>query len=216
MRKMLAFLAAFWVVSSVSALDISVGGMLDYTFHGLSVKQDSLKTSSSQSAIGVKAFADIQYATVFIGGTFDVGKMKTKVSMDSESMSGDVDMQVNFMTIGVLGKYPFTISNMAKIYPLAGFEFDFALSAKMGGEKIPSEYFKEVRRDLHRYWFDLGVGSDIAITDHLLIRPQAMFGIQMNSGKAAEMLGEMLGGKKDGVKAFGYKINVGLGVGYKF
>ena len=57
-----------------------------------------------------------------------------------------------------------------------------------------------------RVWLDLGVGSDISLSSRIYLRPQALVGFHIN--------------KADGVsntdKYLGYKIDVGIGAGYKF
>lgn len=208
MKKVLAMLGALCVMGSASALEMSVGGMFDYNYRGASVKYSTpigdMKMSGGQSAIGLKAFFDAQYATVSLGGVFDVGKMKTKTSMGGVSGSSEMDTQFQYLSIGLLGKYPFAVGSIAKIYPLVGFEFDIALSGKAMGHKM-KDFRKNMKANADHYWFDLGVGSDIAITEHFLVRPQFVFGMQMN--KPEEY--------KD-AKVFGYKVDIGIGAAYKF
>lgn len=208
MKKVLAMLGALCVMGSASALEMSVGGMVDYNYRGASVKDSmhggDMKMSSGQSAIGLKAFFDAQYATVSLGGVFDVGKMKAKMSMGGNSMTEKMDMQLSYLSIGLLGKYPFAVGGIAKIYPLVGFEFDIALGGKMMGQTM-KDFRKNMKANADHYWFDLGVGSDIAITEHFLVRPQFVFGMQMNKPEQY----------KD-AKAFGYKVDIGIGAAYKF
>lgn len=89
MKKVLAMLGALCVMGSVSALEMSAGGMFDLNYRVGSVESSmkilgrvavDVKASNGQAAIGVKAFFDAQYATVSLGGVFDVGKQKAKMS----------------------------------------------------------------------------------------------------------------------------------------
>lgn len=200
MKKLVAVFTALCLASGAFALEMSAGGMFNYNFKGASVKNGDVKISVSNSAIAVKGFFDAQYATVFLGGVFDVGKITTK----SGDLSDKRDMQFQYLSLGILGKYPFAVGSIAKIYPLVGFDFDIALGGTWDGKKL-EDFRKGAKDAFDHYYFDIGVGSDIMLGEHFLLRPQALFGMQMN--KPEEY--------KD-AKCFGYKFDLGLGVGYKF
>lgn len=205
MKKVLAMFSTLCVAGSLAALDMSVGVMADYNLRGASVKISTpvgdTRLSASQSAIGARAFFDIKYAAIFVGGVFDVGNEK----ISSDEYSGDIDRQIQYLNVGLIGKYPFSAGNSAKIFPLIGIEYDMALSGKAMGQKI--EDFREHKNDENDHlWLDLGVGSDISISERFIIRPQAMFGLQFNKPKNLPAK----------AKAFAYKIDVGIGIGLKF
>ena len=111
-----------------------------------------------------------------------------------------------------MGKYPFSVGS-GKIYPMAGVDFDFAISAKANGQKWDTDLSK-----LNTYWFDIGLGADIpvALDGKLCIRPQFLVGFQMNrteGQKQAKATANLLNlAYIDGI----VKSTLGVGVIYKF
>ena len=222
MKKLItaAFIASFAAVSAF-AIDLSAGGMFDITptFDVYSDKQNSSSTTMTQSQImlGFKGFFDAEYVTVLAGIDGTVGKLKFKLVSKApgfdRTVEEDVDSSVTYFNIGVLGKYPFKLG-IANLYPLAGFDFDIPLTAKMRGKALSKEFIAD---NLHRYWFDLGFGADVFVAGKLFIRPQAVFGVQMNQAETRKATVKWA--KTSGrtvLVARGFKFNISLGIGYQF
>lgn len=201
MKKIVAaVIAAISLAAAASALDLSAGALFDYTFNHQFGKKEKVEVSSDSNALRGKAFFDAQYAQVQLGVNSTVGKTKVETKQDGKKMdeySGDVKLDITYFNIGVFGKYPFAVGP-AKIYPMLGFDFDITASAKFEGYEV-----KE-KEKLNSYWFDAGVGADIFITDHFYIKPEFLFGVQMNKHEA------------QAADRSAIKVNAGIGAGWKF
>ena len=188
MKKIFAVIIALCVSSALFALDVSAGSMLDYSFQGATVTNSFGIGIKTQNNMGLKFFFDAQYATLSLGSSYTVGKAKQTMITTSESLA-----RIHFVNLGLLGKFPFKIGSAAKIYPLFGFDLDIVKDSQNSSNN-------------DRVWIDFGVGSDISLSSRIYLRPQALVGFHIN--------------KADGVsntdKYLGYKIDVGIGAGYKF
>ena len=112
-----------------------------------------------------------------------------------------------------MGKYPFTIAKVVKLYPLAGMEVDFNVSAKYDGKNAKEHLSDDEKSDLNHYYLVLGAGADITVTGNLFVTPKATFGFDLRQNSIAKAA------KKAGANVKGahqMKIEFGLGVGYKF
>lgn len=203
MKKIVAaVLAAVCMGAAASALDLSAGAVFDYTFDHEFGKKDKTEVAADFSMLGFKAFFDAQYAQVQLGVNSRVGKTKTVIKHDGKKQNHPFEnakFDVTYFNIGLFGKYPFTVGP-AKIYPMLGFDFDIAASAKIEGHELD----KSFREKLHAYWFDAGVGADIFVTKNLYIKPELLLGLQMNK----------IEGFFADTNAF--KVNAGIGAGWKF
>ncbi len=206
-------ISACILASGAFALDMGVGGIFEYNYVPGFTKVGNNSGSTEMHALGFKAFFDAQYAAVSFGVDGTVGKVKIKNK--TTGVTTELNQQATFLNLGIMGKYPFSVGN-AKIYPIVGFDFDFAIAAKADGKKM--ELTAEQKKGMNRYWFDIGLGADIpvALDGKLCIRPQALFGVQMNMTddvKTAKKFAESLGLKYSNVVL---KTQVGVGVIYKF
>lgn len=199
MKKIVAaVIAAISLGAAASALDLSAGALFDYTFDHQFGKEGNVEASVSSNALGGKAFFDAQYAQVQLGVNSTVGKTKLEAKGDGKKATKEWQIDIIYFNAGVFGKYPFAVGP-AKIYPMLGFDFDIAVSAKFEGTEI------EKKEDLNSYWTDAGVGADIFITDHFYIKPEFLFGVQMNKQE-----------RNEEPDTNGIKVNAGIGAGWKF
>lgn len=198
-------MASILGLSSVSALDLSVGGGLGYSHAGDKISVANVKSDYSSNLIGLYVFFDAQYVTANVGAAFMVGGQKYSSNSMSESIGKDI--KATFFNLSVFGKYPISLG-IAKLYPMLGFDFDFNVSAKYKDTKITAENKKLM--DIHnRYYVSFGAGADIYVMKNLFIRPTATFGIRMNK---PEMVKKWSSGSVK-VSHFGHKISISLGVG---
>ena len=193
MKKIFAVVIALCVSSALFALDVSAGSMLDYSFQGATVTKSSGIGINTQNNMGLKFFFDAQYATLSLGSSYTVGNAKQTRIIGSTTTTTESLARIHFVNLGLLGKFPFKIGSVAKIYPLFGFDLDIVKDSQNSSNN-------------DRVWIDFGVGSDISLSSRIYLRPQALVGFHIN--------------KADGVsntdKYLGYKIDVGIGAGYKF
>lgn len=215
MKKILITLcSAVLFVTTAFAIDLSVGGNVNYIHAWLKTKPNNTSTGKrSNELLGINAFFDAQYLTMNAGTVFTVGK--TKASYKSGSVKTGpvkVDLKQIFVHLGLFGKYPFSVG-IAKIYPIAGFEFDFNISATHNNKDLKKGKSADMKKGFNRYYFSFGAGSDIYVMPKLFIRPTALFGIRINNTVAG------IGSKKihiPGYKESSFKIDLGLGIGYTF
>ncbi|WP_428770101.1 hypothetical protein V1L52_12375 [Treponema sp. HNW] len=126
----------------------------------------------------------------------------------------DFDIKANFLHMGIFGKYPFSVAEKIKVFPLLGFDFDIPLSVK-----VADSYgigVDDLKKELNRVWLDMGAGADFFVTGNLYVRPQALFGIKLNQTKGEKELKKLAKDQDTKFLNFGYKFNIGVGVGYKF
>lgn len=215
MKKFFSFmLLVAMMVSSVFAIDIAVGGDLDFTHSWNTNKLVDGASRKSENLIGFNVFGDFQYAIVALGGSFTVCPQKytVKGGLLVGTYTND-KLKNSYVNLRVLGKYPFTVG-IAKLYPMAGFQFSFLASSKFDGEKV--DLAPEYKKDLHHYYFLLGFGADIFATDNVFIRITPVFGFDMNKPEGYR---EAKKAAKDAGTKYsmqGYMFNIGIGAGYKF
>ncbi|MEL3907793.1 MAG: porin family protein [Treponemataceae bacterium] len=212
MKKFLASLLLVAVmVSSVFAIDIAVGGDLDFTHFWNTTKtkgESDSKEKLSSNFIGFNIFGDFQYAIVGLGANFSVGGVTQKSS--SFSLTDKKTSLGNF-NLKLLGKYPFDVG-IAKLYPMAGFQFSFNTYLKHDGEDVKEHMSDEMKKDLNAYFFILGFGADISVADNVFVRVTPNFGFKLNKSSGYKDMKEA----NDKYREQGYMFNLGLGVGYRF
>lgn len=222
MKKLCAAVLAIVCMSgAVSALDLSVGGVFDYTLvHNFGTGRGTLKWISptetlrldkkhTSNMLGVKGFFDAQYVMAQFGCNFVVGETYYEEMYSNKKQifinRYEIENEAVYLNLGVFGKYPFTAAKNAKIYPLIGVDFDFAVFAKgtYYGKEKERELSADERKELNAYWFDVGAGADIYLIKKFFIRPQLLFGIMMNQKNIYDL------------PHHGIKFNAEIGAGWK-
>ena len=158
-------------------------------------------------------FVDLTYLEIDLGGKLYNVTMKQN--------GADLKEIQSYFNLGIMGKYPFSISNSFFVFPLLGFDFQIFTKFKdtQGG------YSTEIKRSdlsargmdksyLDRTVFNLGIGLDIAITKGLFFRGMFIYGINFNTEYQKDAI--------DAIKESGYDMSVldhgpsiKLGLGYK-
>jgi opacity protein-like surface antigen len=145
---------------------------------------------------------------IFGGG----GDSEVKTSFGSSTE----DFSFMGLDIGVLGKYPFTISEKLSVFPLLGITYRVALSVKSGGEKSDDP------GDNSALWFKFGGGLDYALTEKLYLRGSLLYGIRLANKFEKDLedsykaLGSGLGMDVSTKTLRGHGLEVKIAVGYKF
>ena len=132
-KKLVSVLAvAVLSATFVFAIDLSVGGGLDFSYLSQSVDMSASlagipirgKVSSSMMQMGVNGFFDAQYVTAKLGIAFKVGDPKTSIYLNvngTDILNRNIaqeKLSLTYMNFALLGKYPFKVG-IAKIYPLS-------------------------------------------------------------------------------------------------
>jgi hypothetical protein len=196
------------IVGGASALDLSAGALLGPNFGG---KTDSDLKEETFFGFGFGAYFDATFVEA------SVGMNLVTTYYDGEKV---FDYTYNYLTLGLLGKYPIALGEKFSIAPAVGFDYQlflgdsdgnsrqdyqdmydalYALSTLFGGG------FDEVnvaeRHD--NFIIKFGAIADFAFTDHLYARGELLgaFGLPHKDSDPAD-------------SSFGADIKIG--VGYKF
>jgi hypothetical protein len=133
------------------------------------------------------------------GGTVDMGE--------------EVDTSFMGLDIGVLGKYPFAVSEKLSVFPLLGITYRVMLSAKMDGEDY--EGFGPDGDggpgDFSALWFKFGGGLDYSFTEKVYLRGSLLYGIRLANKMENDMKDDW-----DADPLLGHGLEVKIAVGYKF
>jgi hypothetical protein len=167
-------------------LRFSAGGLLDLSFGG-DTNSDS---KSTYFGFGIDAFFDAKYVVASIG--FDW----ITPSWDGEAE----DKSYNYLSLGLLGKYPIALSETISIAPAVGFEYQMFLNV---GDSKRADVPDALLDVLDNFALKFGAIADFTITGNLYAR--------------AGLLGAFRLAHKDSDpadSAFGADINIG--VGYRF
>lgn len=178
---------------------------------GIQKKNGNNKDTSSINLLGINGFFDAEYVRAALGVNFSVGGYTQTLTNSNGDSHASTASKYSFtnLRISVLGKYPFTIANIIKIYPLAGMEFDLNISAKYDGEDAKQGMSDEQKNDFNHYYLVLGAGADITIVKNFFISPKATFGFDLRKNSHAKNNPNLKGGHT-------MKLEFGVGVGYKF
>ncbi|MDR1468427.1 MAG: hypothetical protein LBT00_03965 [Spirochaetaceae bacterium] len=171
-------------------------GLLVGDFAG-GFKKGGDKTTYPYIGGGGFVYVDATYAELSVG--FLVG------SGDVESDSGNTPWTLSSLNLGLLGKFPFALSDALTIFPAAGIEYQRVLSAKKDGKEVdePGDY--------SALWIKAGAGLDVRFAERFYFRGEVLFGIRL-ANKAEKDEAD----SGDGETVLGLGPTVKLGVGYRF
>ncbi|MDR2178162.1 MAG: outer membrane beta-barrel protein, partial [Treponema sp.] len=163
-------------------------------------------------------FIDATYAELSFGFFGGGGKSIDKREMPAIA-GGNSEHKFTTSTagldIGLLGKYPFEISEKLSVFPLLGITYRVVISEKM--EKL--KYGKP--GDFSALWFNLGGGLDFSLTDQLYLRSELLYGLrtgntyEKNRISAAEKEVKSHTLTPDSKASLGHGLSVKLAVGYR-
>jgi hypothetical protein len=157
--------------------------------------QDGSKTTGFD--LGINAFFDATYAEINIG--LLLGNQKW-------SEDDDKGFYTATLLLGVVGKYPFSLSDKFMLFPFLGIDYSINLAANRDGGVIEDS----------DYWFNalsilFGVGADFSLTNALYLRGELGYGIILNTKAEADTVND-----DDKYAFFKGKIPIKIAVGYRF
>jgi len=167
------------------------------------------------STIGgsVYAFFDATFVEINIGMFF--GNTK---SVNEDQKKDDKGFDLTQLSIGLLGKFPISVSSGITIFPMIGIDLLLTLDAQYDGEKIENDKDKGI---LYADYFDqffikFGIGADIALAGSLYLRPSFLYGIRFNTEGEKDRIDNFNTGTKmvDGIVGHGLQFRLALG--FKF
>jgi len=216
MKKLIfVFLLVALIATPLAALDLSAGGDFSFAHAWNTIKIEKAKGTASMNLLGINGFFDAEYVRAGLGVNFSIGGVTAKDNDGEGNSNSDTDNKISFTNfrLSVLGKYPFTIAEIVKLYPLAGMEVDFNVSAKYDGENAKEHMSDDAKSDLNHYYLVLGVGADITVANNLFVTPKATFGFDLRQNSTVKELKKVISNVKGG---HAMKLEFGVGVGYKF
>ncbi len=174
--------------------------------------------SFNQSYIDFSAFFDATYARIDLGYMVNpvYGSLTTTTANQGATFTTNMiaTNTMSFLSISLLGKYPFKISEGINIWPVAGFEWDINTVYTVNSTNMIST------NNFSGLWLKIGAGADIKVADHLYIVPLIMFGFDLTprsliaSPDSTMSLSDYISNYHYSESAFRFDINVG--VAYKF
>jgi hypothetical protein len=249
----LGFLVVFMAVGMFAdGLSLSAGGgtLLGYTFTRYSLESDTSspggKIRSDQNMdrlnYGGFLFFDAAYGelTIIVQGGYN----SYQETMDTKSAGSSwdpIDTQSGIgtgteMSLGfsLMGKYPFSLGDKFKVFPLLGMEYQIALIEHRkpdgGSAHDRSSGYLETDRDKNNnpyplsawnsLWIDFGVGIDYAFKERFFMRGEFIFGIRMQTayeiGALEMMKNPPFNAKDPKLSGLTGSPTLKLAVGYKF
>ncbi|MDR1239320.1 MAG: hypothetical protein LBK27_04330 [Treponema sp.] len=216
-KKGFILVFAFLTAGSLAAqMSIGAGGYLDGDFGGGS---ESVGNNNARQTVtlpyfggGGFLFFDAKYVEVSFG--FFPGSGKYTMEASSIPLTPDIsnktDMVYTQLSIGALGKYPFSINKALSVFPLLGFDYLITMSVKENGVEIlkPEEF--------NALWFKLGGGVDLALSSHLYIRLDALYGLRPPTKFETNLTKVEFPGIESSLVRLGHGPTVKLALGYRF
>jgi hypothetical protein len=175
MKKIVALLALTLVVSGAAfglpELKLSFGGgaLLPMVF-GNGIKAGNYR--STNTAIGVGAFAFLDATFVEADFAFFGGGLTRKISNGSNSSSTSGSFAA--LDLSLLGKYPIPLGRMT-VFPLLGIDYMIVVSAEYNDREVDKP------NDLSSFAFDFGAGLDFPLGDRLYLRGELLYAIRLPS-----------------------------------
>jgi opacity protein-like surface antigen len=176
-------------------------------------------------------FLDVKYAELTLGFFGGNGASKYTQQRTANTNSGytdyesETDVSYASFNIGLLLKFPFGKNDKFSIFPLLGIDYQIMLSAKGDGKEYTGYDGDGKPGDFSALWIKIGGGFDIAITNKIYTRLEALYGIRTASKvdediedrykKIAKGLND-INQDTDVSSKFGHGLTVKLAVGYKF
>jgi hypothetical protein len=204
---------------SVSA---GAGGLFGSDFGGgvdVSGETISSKTETPYFGVGGYAFLDATYAELTVAFLAGSGKMKVSGTSGGNDQSKEKDWLITNLNIGLLLKYPFEINDVFSFFPLLGVDYQLSISTDL---EVKNDSTGETKKyeagDFSALWFKAGLGGDIAFTDEIYLRLEALYGIRLANKFETDMKdeSEKLPIDLDVKTLLGHGLTAKVAVGFKF
>jgi opacity protein-like surface antigen len=161
------------------------------------------------------AFFDATFAELSLG-VFAGGGTVTGESGGAEIPETDVSCVG--LDIGLLGKYPFALSDKLTVFPLLGITYRAMLSAKTENEDGDVEE-ADNPEDSSALWFKFGGGLDFSFTDKLYLHSGLLYGLRLANTFENDLVDssdKQSNGAADTKTLLGHGLEIKLAVGYRF
>ena len=210
MKNFLSLLLLFGLTTIAPAADfnLSTGGGLylggHFTRYSLSsrgpVSSIDADQNINQFNIGAFAFFDATWLEVSAGVHTGINNYMESDRISSAGVQGEKndnsgtgqEVMLNFV---LLGKYPFTLNERLKLFPLAGIGYQVTLLQNRDGRSRTNEL--DVDRNYYTlpFWnalfVNLGAGMDFTLSSRSFLRTELIYGIRLQTGYEADSLEEV-------------------------
>jgi opacity protein-like surface antigen len=168
------------------SMSVGGGGLVFGSFSTWNVDEDVPgalnRYNATRLGIGPYGFFDFKYVELSVGVAFS--------RLENSSSESDLAANPNFpadtfsLHGGISLKYPFTISDRFSLFPLAGIDYHLYLLAKKDDGRdaafpVSASQDAKAMEALSALSFKLGAGLDTSFTDHLFLRTELVYGIQL-------------------------------------
>jgi hypothetical protein len=198
------------------AQDLSLGATVDF---GLWSESQSFeaggfenKVEYSRNQFGGSVFFDAEYVSASLGFLMNLGETTIKTDIAGTENEDSGELNLSYLTLGLLGKYPIEVATGITLAPAAGITY----ALNLGWEAPETNTTKDDLSDeqvaeLNDLLIDLGVIVDVDLSTNLYFRFNGLFGINVTANTES---GEA--GADDGTySAIGFNPNFSAGVGFK-
>jgi opacity protein-like surface antigen len=200
-------------------LSAGIGGYFTSDFGGgAELSMGGLTGSNKAPYVGGGGFAffDATYAELSLGFWVGGGKLTSESPGQPDSSLG---MSYTGLDIGLLGKYPFVVSDQLSVFPLLGITYRVMLSVKdEDGREYKGLYKPGSSSDFSALWFKLGGGLDFSLTDSMYLRGSVLYGLRLPNAFEKDIVDfykAMVPGA-DTKTLLGHGLEVKLAIGYRF
>jgi len=227
---------AMGVMSAASALDISVGGGINYGYDIVGQGLEADYTYGGQtykhtfgfpaSQYGLNVFLDATFVEVGLGFGFAGGKESSEYLIDGQTYSAgstNADLSYSYLGISVLGKYNLPFKEGMEVFPALGFEYELVLGADVDDNPVEDIVAPNLSKpfkagDLSQFRIKLGVGYDYILSEKVYLRALALYGLGIPSEFSKKYKENFFSAavKDNYDAALTHNVTVKVGIGYKF
>jgi len=227
--------------NSLFAADFSVsaggGGLLGYTFTRYTMEGENLNSIQNMDRLDYAGFLFFDAAYAEFSVIIQAGKNSYKENMvyydvpyaDSKGTGNETSLGFS-----LLGKYPFTINETLKWFPLFGVEYQIALIQRRHPDgdfvydrskgQLPEDRDKDDKQysisAWNSFWIDVGAGLDYNITSSLFLRGELLFGFRLPTsyemGALEKVQNPPLNVKNPNLTGLTGSPDLKIGIGYHF
>ena len=167
---------------------------------------------------GAYVFADAVYAEIFVDYAKSGGSW---ISAYAEDQSRLPDARRERAHFGLLAKYPLTFG-IARLFPLAGAEYEYAYNAKLQASDGSDYVFdgKDERlaaNSLNAFWVRFGGGADAGLGKRTYLRAEFLYGLRTHNAfelDRAKREKVITGINVAAMPAGGFTFKIGIGANF--
>jgi len=241
MKKLFFFIVAVFFCGDIWALDFSLSAGAGGLLGGFFTRYESSNSNGSgkitqdvnQFNYGGLFFFDATYGELAVtiqGGSNNYSEVM--VNNKNNNLAGRTgDGWETVLGFSLLGKYPFTLTNRFKLFPLLGIEYQVALSERRqqdgglvydrtnGNQETDKDGNAFNLSAWNSFWIHVGAGTDFALPGNFFLRGELLYSFRLMTAyeqDGLEQLKVMLGDSSPKLGGLTSGPSLRLAVGYRF